>query len=875
MTITALSEDTVRLLGSHTVITTPVDLVKELLDNAIDAKATSVNVLVSPNFVDKIEVRDNGHGIHAYDYSALGRAGHTSKTTSFGDVSTLGGTALGFRGQALASANNIGTVTVTTRTAEDPTAVALKLSPGVGGVDDQRLVSAPTGTTVSVTSLYTRLPVREQVAVKDASKNLIRIRQMLHAYALARPQVRLCFRILGESNKHTFSYSPRTQADVKEAVIQVFGAEVMSQCLIRTILSDAGSEYGEVTRATERFSIEAVLPKLDADQSIISKGPFFSIDSRPVSAQRGTVKKLLASFRAYFSRFLETTYGEKAFRNTFVCVNIRCSTGSYDPNVEPSKDVVLFANESQVTQLFERLCSEIYSRKDSFGPFVTFQKRQLPQGAQARTPPPSSDSPRPYKPTLPAPDEVPQDSSTRLQQTPLPSSSSPVRGLPTRYAPQRLPLPTRIDGRGFTVDMSADPDMSSDEEAEMMACGLRQQEIHLQGEEEEEEDEDSMEALNPWSIAKMNAAGRQVVNPEPLSVQQPQHPGQIQEQSGFATPNEGSKGLAVFRTFGEAAADLDVLRAAQLGIVPTRHQHLELPYVHHLLDHGNTTSPVSHDALKPNERPKMSNIRQSRPTLRRPRDMHSAGMFPNERIEDVERDGFVQKRQTRQALGGRFGGSQDKQKGQMQRQMNNVPSKSNPPFRTPKRLSIRDSSSTSNHGNAHNHVAAWMNTQCLITKGLGSGTTDIGAVQATLTSSEQRGDENWVDGDSRKYLMKRQRSQAEHRRRGRQPLKRVKTDRLPLEITPEKQGVHDLELTVVPNTERLAYDLEIMAEYNTFCHSFYTEIELSNHMSIDDAVEVEARLKDLVSAWAEKTIGERTEVNFDLRSRVKGKDVAV
>lgn len=62
---------------------------------------------------------------------------------------------------------------------------------------------------------------------------------------------------------------------------------------------------------------------------------------------------------------------------------------------------------------------------------------------------------------------------------------------------------------------------------------------------------------------------------------------------------------------------------------------------------------------------------------------------------------------------------------------------------------------------------------------------------------------------------------------------------------------------------------------DTFCEDFGTEKELSEEMGLDDAVEIEVRLRDLLSSWTEKVLGERTEVNIDLRTQVKGKGKAV
>ncbi|KAJ9157385.1 hypothetical protein NKR23_g712 [Pleurostoma richardsiae] len=174
MPISALPEATVRLLGSPLVITTPVSVVKELVENAIDARATSIEVLVSRNTVDKIQVRDNGDGIASCDYDCLGRRGRTSKLRSFEEIRLVGGTSFGFRGEALASANALGMITITTRTSTDPVATKLHLAPGVGGVTNQERTSAPVGTTVSVKDIFASLPVRKKIATKEAPKTISR-----------------------------------------------------------------------------------------------------------------------------------------------------------------------------------------------------------------------------------------------------------------------------------------------------------------------------------------------------------------------------------------------------------------------------------------------------------------------------------------------------------------------------------------------------------------------------------------------------------------------------------------------------------------------------------------------------------------------------
>ncbi|KAH8788736.1 histidine kinase-like ATPase, partial [Diaporthe sp. PMI_573] len=360
MPISALPESTVRLLGSAAAISSPVDVIKELLDNALDAEATSVEILVSPNLIDRIQVRDNGHGIQAYDYNSLGCVGHTSKLTSFEELQTFGGKSLGFRGQALASANSLGRITVVTRCVGDSTAVKLTLCADVGGIESQQRVSAPVGTTVTVIGLFKFIPVREQVAEKESQKNLAKVKHLFHAYALARPMIRLSLKVLGGDIRQNWSYSPRPGASVRDAVVQVFGTGVMADCVLKKNTSKEDSLTGENAHGGSQITIEAVLPRPDADWSKLSKGSFFSVDTRPVSTSRGTMKKLMSILKVHFKKSLGVDAEDRRLSDLFTCINVTCSPGTYDPNLEPSKNQVLFVDESQLVELFEGLCSNTY-----------------------------------------------------------------------------------------------------------------------------------------------------------------------------------------------------------------------------------------------------------------------------------------------------------------------------------------------------------------------------------------------------------------------------------------------------------------------------------------------------------------------------------
>lgn len=130
MSIAMLSDQTVRLLGASQQAPTPESIIKELLDNAIDAAATSVQIEIAANLLDFIQVRDNGHGIADIDRPMLCKRNCTSKIAHLDDLKSIGGQSLGFRGTALASIlSSSGSVHITTRVATDPVGSLLKLSP--------------------------------------------------------------------------------------------------------------------------------------------------------------------------------------------------------------------------------------------------------------------------------------------------------------------------------------------------------------------------------------------------------------------------------------------------------------------------------------------------------------------------------------------------------------------------------------------------------------------------------------------------------------------------------------------------------------------------------------------------------------------------
>ncbi|KAF1355046.1 histidine kinase-like ATPase, partial [Delphinella strobiligena] len=346
MSIHELPQAAVRTIGSSQTLTDPASVVKELIDNAIDARASSVFVEVSANALDVIQVRDTGHGIAPNDRPLVARRHCTSKMRDEKDLMTIGGSYLGFRGEALSSAAEMGAaITITTCIEGEDIATALKIASN-GEISAQERASHPVGTTVRVTDFLSKHPVRKEIALKCATKTIDKIKQILRTYAFARPTTRLSLRVLeAKSDRDNWTYAPKAGLDMEETAMKVVGKACASQCA-----------WYEVT--SKGLRIQAFVPRSNAEACKIGGvGQYLSVDRRPVSTNRGLFKQVVRSFKADLQRVV----GEAALvKEPFMYMAIACPEGSYDPNVEPAKDDVLFEDADVVLAAVQNLLESAY-----------------------------------------------------------------------------------------------------------------------------------------------------------------------------------------------------------------------------------------------------------------------------------------------------------------------------------------------------------------------------------------------------------------------------------------------------------------------------------------------------------------------------------
>uniref|UniRef100_A0A673YLC9 PMS1 homolog 1, mismatch repair system component n=1 Tax=Salmo trutta TaxID=8032 RepID=A0A673YLC9_SALTR len=185
-----LPADTVRLLSSCQVITSVVNVVKELLENSLDAGALSIDIKLENYGFDRIEIRDNGSGIKAADTDVMAVQHYTSKICSHDDLEHLA--TYGFRGEALGSICAVAEVAVTTKTSEDDVGTQYTLDL-TGNVVSQKPSHLGQGTTVCALKLFKNLPVRRQyyANTKKCKEELKKVQDLLMAYAILKPELRL------------------------------------------------------------------------------------------------------------------------------------------------------------------------------------------------------------------------------------------------------------------------------------------------------------------------------------------------------------------------------------------------------------------------------------------------------------------------------------------------------------------------------------------------------------------------------------------------------------------------------------------------------------------------------------------------------------
>jgi DNA mismatch repair protein PMS2 len=332
--IKPIDKAVVHRICSGQVILDLATAVKELMENSIDAGATSIEVRLKEHGSELIEVADNGQGVKPADYEALMLKYHTSKLSSFDELENL--SSFGFRGEALSSLCAVADVSVVTRTAGEETGSKLTYD-HTGKILVKNAAPRAVGTTISVSGLFRCLPVRHREFQRNIKREYARLVSVLQSYALISINTRLICTNQTGSGARTVVVTTQAAPSIRDNVIALFGGKTAEA--LDPVDFDAGDGLrivGLVSKATTGIGRAA------GDRQ------FFFINGRPIDMPKA-VKVLNESFRALSSP-------AAAASRPMAVLDFRLPRDAYDVNVTPDKrKVFLHAEHAAMTALQQGL----------------------------------------------------------------------------------------------------------------------------------------------------------------------------------------------------------------------------------------------------------------------------------------------------------------------------------------------------------------------------------------------------------------------------------------------------------------------------------------------------------------------------------------
>ena len=353
--IQLLDQKTIDNIAAGEVIERPASVVKELVENAVDAKANAVTVEIKDGGMTLIRVTDNGIGIPKDQVKTAFLRHATSKICSVEDLLSV--SSLGFRGEALSSISAVAQVELVTKTAESFSGVSYKIYGGEEEAFDD--IGAPDGTTFLVKNLFYNTPARRKF-LKSATTEAGYVEQMMVHIALSHPEISFKF-IHNNKNKIYTSGNGK----VKDIIYHIYGRDVAGAL----IPLEAQNEDVKVT-------------------GFVAK-PYVSRGNR--------------NYESYFinGRYIKSSIIYKAIeegyrtftmkhRYPFVCLDFKIDQELLDVNVHPTKMEIRFRNGREIYELVVDAVRAALLQKDLVQDVLreTPKKKELPKTKEVKKPEP-------------------------------------------------------------------------------------------------------------------------------------------------------------------------------------------------------------------------------------------------------------------------------------------------------------------------------------------------------------------------------------------------------------------------------------------------------------------------------------------------------
>ena len=327
--IHVLDQNTINQIAAGEVIERPASVVKELLENAIDAKASAVTVEIKEGGIGFIRITDNGCGIEKKDVKIAFLRHSTSKIMSAEDLVTV--SSLGFRGEALSSIAAVGQVELITKTKGELTGVRYVIEGGEEKALEE--VGVPDGTTFIVRNLFFNTPARRKF-LKSAVTEAGYISDIVERIALSHPEVSVRFIVNGQNKLHTSG-----NGNLKDVIYGVFGRDIAANLL-------------EINQENDFMKISGFIGK-----PIISRGnrnyENYFINGRYIRS-------------SLISKAIEEAYKPFMMQHKypFTALHITIDGSLLDVNVHPTKMELRFRNQEQIYPYILKLIGDTLLGKE-------------------------------------------------------------------------------------------------------------------------------------------------------------------------------------------------------------------------------------------------------------------------------------------------------------------------------------------------------------------------------------------------------------------------------------------------------------------------------------------------------------------------------
>ncbi|KAI4761238.1 CLC voltage-gated chloride channel [Aureobasidium sp. EXF-3400] len=402
--IRALHQDVVNKIAAGEIIVSPWNALKELIENAVDAGATMLEILVKDGGLKLLQISDNGHGINKADLPLLCQRHTTSKIKEFEDLTSIG--TYGFRGEALASISHIAHLTVTTKTRESSCAWKAYYTnenltpPKPGQSADPKPCAGKQGTQITVEDLFYNVPTRRR-AFRSSSEEYAKILDIIGKYSVHCKGVAFSCKKHGEAGT---SLNVQSHLSTVDRIRTVFNSAVANDLVSFEVANDRWGFKSEGLISSANYS---------------AKKSTFLLFINHRSVESTAIRKAIDQTYAPF-----LPKGGKPF----VYLSLDIDPARVDVNVHPTKREVGFLNEEEIIEI---ICDEVRTRLGSVDTSRTFMTQSLLGPKKTTTPMTPAASTQPElsfsTPLLQHMDSTGSTKSTTSRTAPKPYENNLVR----------------------------------------------------------------------------------------------------------------------------------------------------------------------------------------------------------------------------------------------------------------------------------------------------------------------------------------------------------------------------------------------------------------------------------------------------------------